>query len=107
MFFFLNSVTISDFQKLKNLNLDVALVSFLQVARHWQDGEAAKLEITCQAGSLNIQLNTKLRHPDLLHFHHPSASPPLYLQESMRHAAKINAEEAKSSQNISADGHCS
>ena len=56
-------------------NLDVALASFWQLARHWQQGEAAKLEMSCEAGSLNIQLNAKFGHPDLLQFHHPSAPP--------------------------------
>ena len=43
--------------------LDMALASFWQLARHWQQGEAAKLEMSCEAGSLNIQLNPKLGHP--------------------------------------------
>ena len=45
-------------------NLDVALASFWHLARYyWQQGEAAKLEMSCEAGSLNIQLNPKLGHP--------------------------------------------
>ena len=54
---------------------DVALASFWQLTRHWQQGEIAKLEMSCEAGSLNIQLNAKIGHPDLLHFHHPSVPP--------------------------------
>ena len=56
-------------------NLDVAFASFWQLARHWQQREAAKLEISCEAGSLNIKLNAKLGHPDLLQFYHLSAPP--------------------------------
>ena len=57
-------------------SLDVALASFWQLARHWPQGEAAKLKMSCEAESLNIQLNANLRHSDLLHFHYPY-SPPL------------------------------
>ena len=53
-------------------DLDVAVASKV---KHWQQGEAAKLEMPCESGSLNIQLNAKIRHPGLLHFHHPSAPP--------------------------------
>ena len=51
-------------------NMDVALASFWQLARHRQLGEAAKPELPCEDGSLNIQLNAKRGHPDLLHFIH-------------------------------------
>ena len=63
-----------------------------------------------EALSLNIQLNSKLGHPDLLCFHHPSAPPckrkshsQLRRQERRRHAAKTNAEEAKSKHNLRAE----
>ena len=91
-------------------SLDVAIASFWQLARHWQLGEAAKLEIPCEAGSLNVQLNAKISHPCLIHFHHPSAptckrkSPSLYCpQEHRCHAAKTNDGEAKSTHNLSAE----
>ena len=41
----------------------MALASLWHLARHWQQGEAAKLEMSGEAGSLNIQLNPKLGHP--------------------------------------------
>ena len=77
-------------------NLDVALTSLWQLARHWQRGEAARLEMSCEAESLNIQLNAKLGHPDLLHFYHQPSAPPckrkspsqLKRQEGRRHLAK-------------------
>ena len=91
-------------------NLDVALASFWQLVRHWQHGEIAKLEMSCEAGSLNIQKKANLGHPDLLHFHHPSAPPcktkspsQLRRQERTRHAAKTNVEEAKCTHNLIAD----
>ena len=71
-------------------NLDVALASFWQLARHWQQGDAAKIEMSCEAGSLNTQLNAKLGHPDLR-------------KEGRRHAAKTNIQGAKSTQNLSAE----
>ena len=84
-------------------NLDVALASFWQLAKHWQQDEAAKLEMFCEARSLNIQLITKCGPPDHLHFHHPSAPPckrnspsQLRRQERRRHAAIAKVEEAKS-----------
>ena len=89
---------------------DVALASFWQLTRHLQQGQAAKLEMSCEAGSLNIQLNAKLGQPDLLHFHHPSACPckrksssQLRWQKRRHHAAKMYIEEAKSTQNVCAE----
>ena len=91
-------------------HLDVALASFWQIARLWQQGEAAKIEMSCEAWSLNIQLNAKFGHSDLLHFLNHSAPPckrkspsQLRRQERRRHAAKINVEEAKCTQNLSAE----
>ena len=97
-------------RNLKISKLDVALSSFWQLARHWQQGKAAKLEMSCEAGSLHIQLNAKLGNSDLLHFHRPSAPPckrkspsQLRRQECRRHAAKTDVEEAKSKQSLSAE----
>ena len=70
--------------------------------------------MSCEAGSLNIQLNAKLHakpgHPDLLHFYHPSALPckikspsQLGRQGRRRHAAKEKVEEANFKQNFSAE----
>ena len=88
----------------------MALSSFWQLARHWQQDKAAKLEMSCEAGSLHIQLNAMLGNSDLLHFHRPSAPPckrkslsQLRRQECMRHAAKTNVEEPKSRQTFSAE----
>ena len=91
-------------------NLNVALASFWQLARHCQQGEAAKLEMSCEAGSLNIQLNANLVHPDSLHIHHPLAPPckrkspsQLCRQGRRRHEAKTNAEQAKTIHNLGSE----
>ena len=52
-------------------NLDVAVSDFRQLARHWNQGAKAKLELSCEDGSLHIQLSAVLGHPDLPHFPHP------------------------------------
>ena len=92
---------------LKMADLDVALAS---KAKHWQQSEAAKLEISCEDGSLNIQLNAKLTQLDILHFYHPSSPSckrkchsQLRWQERRRHAARINVDLAKPTHNL----HCS
>ena len=63
-------------------NLDVALASFWQLARHWKQGDTAKLELSCQAGSLELQLSAKLGHPDHLHFPNPPPHPLLKKKSS-------------------------
>ena len=55
------------------LNLDIAVSSFWQLARHWKSGEPAKIELDCEGGNLNIQLSARLSHPDSVHF--PASSP--------------------------------
>ena len=41
-------------------NLSVANASFWQLARHWNKGEKAKLELVCEDGSLHMQLSASL-----------------------------------------------
>ena len=38
-------------------NLDVALASFWQLARHWQQGEDTKLQMSCEAGTPDILIS--------------------------------------------------
>ena len=45
-------------------NQDVALSSFYQLARHWKQGETFKLYLSCEAGSLQLQISANLDHPD-------------------------------------------
>ena len=58
------------------LNVEVAVSSFWQLARHWKSGDKAKLELACEGGNLHLQLSASLGHPDHVHFPAPS-SPPL------------------------------
>ena len=58
------------------LNLDIAVSSFWQLARHWKSGEKAKLELACEGGNLHLQLSAMLGHPDHVHFPTPSPVPP-------------------------------
>ena len=57
-------------------NLDVALAGFWQIAGHWKNGDKAKIEQSCEAGSLYMQLAALLGHPDQPHFPHPPSHPP-------------------------------
>ena len=57
-------------------NLDVALAGFWQIAGHWKNGDKAKIELSCEAGSLYMQLSAMLGHPDQPHFPHPPSHPP-------------------------------
>ena len=55
-------------------NLDVAVATFWQLARHWKNGEKAKLELSFEGESLHIQLSAKLGPPEQQHFPDP---PPI------------------------------
>ena len=63
-------------------NVDVAVTSFWQLARHWKQGEKAKLELSYEDGNLHMHLSAVLGHPYQPHFPHPpppdhAPSPPL------------------------------
>ena len=55
-------------------NLEVTLSSFWQLARHWEEGNDAKLELKCEDGNLQMHMSASLGHPDKLHF--PDPLPP-------------------------------
>lgn len=57
-------------------NLDIAVSSFWQLARHWRTGQKAKLELSCEDGSLHLQLSAMLGHPDQASFPDPPFPPP-------------------------------
>ena len=57
-------------------NLDVAVATFWQLARHWKNGDKAKLELSCEGESLHLQMSARLGHPDQPHFPPPSPPPP-------------------------------
>ena len=56
-------------------NLDVAVATFWQLARHWKNGDKAKLELSCEGESLHLQMSARLGPPDQPHFP-PSPLPP-------------------------------
>ena len=65
-------------------NLDVAISGFWQLARHWHQGAKAKLELSCEDGSLHMKLSAVLGQPDLPHFrliptksNYRDAAPPV------------------------------
>ena len=101
-------------------NLDVAVGSFWQLARHWKNGDKAKLELSCEDGSLQMQLSAVLGLPDQPHFSHPPpyphhAPPPqpkkkspsqLCRQERRRHEAEaVAGDKADSNVNIIVEEH--
>ena len=103
-------------------NLDAAVSSFWQLARHWNQGGKAKLELSCEDGNLHMQLSAVLGLPDQPHFSHPPppshhAPPPqpppkkkspsqLRRQERRQREADVKAaNEAVSSLNINSEEH--
>ena len=52
-------------------NLYVAIAGFWPITKHWKNRDKAKIELSCDAGSLHIQLSAILGHPDQPHFPHP------------------------------------
>ena len=97
-------------------NLDVAVSSFWQLARHWKQGGKAKLELACKDGNLHLQLSAVLGHPDHPHFPYPPPPPSptpspsvlkkkkspsqLRRQERRRQEALARAEKAAPTINI-------
>ena len=68
-------------------NLELALGSFWQLARHWKMGDTAKLELTCEGENLQMNFSAKLGNPDLQHFQHemppPSSTSPSVTSPSL------------------------
>jgi hypothetical protein len=56
-------------------NLYVTLAGFWQLARHWKQGNKAKLELSCENRSMEMHLSAVLGHPDHLCFP-PTLNPP-------------------------------
>ena len=84
------------------LNLEVAVSSFWQLARHWKSGEKAKLELACEGGNLHLQLSAELGHPDHIHFPAPSPAPsaapscaPLPASSKRKSPSQIRRQERK------------
>ena len=73
-------------------NLDVALAGFWQIARHWKNGDKAKIDLSCEARSLHMQMLAMLGNPDQPHFPHPAPAPPLLLhlvKENHHHSSVV------------------
>ena len=51
----------------------MVLACFWQLARHWKEGYAAKLELVCEAGIHKMQLLASLKYPDKPHFSDPNS----------------------------------
>ena len=74
-------------------NLDVAVAAFWQLARHWKNGEKAKLELSCEGESLHIQLSAKLGPPEQQHFPDPPVKKksPSQLRRQERRRQEANS----------------
>ena len=81
------------------LNIDVALNSFWQFARHWKNCDTAKLELSCEAGNLKMTMTSKLGHPDKVHFPPPpdpfikNKSPSMIRRQERRKNEALNKNE--------------
>ena len=75
------------------LNLEVALSSFWQLARHWKQGESAKLELSCEDGNLSMQLSARLGHPDKPHF--PDPLPPPQPSPKKKSPSQLRRQERR------------
>ena len=93
------------------LNIDIAINSFRQFARFWKNGETAKFEMSCENGTLGMNMSANLGHPDLLHFPHPpppfSPPPAPYIRKTpsqlrrMERRQKEKADKGKVQENKS------
>ena len=81
------------------LNIDVALNSFWQFARHWKNCDTAKLELSCEAGNFKMTMTSKLGHPDKLHFPPPpdpfikNKSPSMIRRQERQKNEALNKNE--------------
>ena len=84
-------------------NLDIAASSFCQLTRHWNQGQKAKLELSCEDRSLHMQLSALLGHPDQPHFpdpspHHPPplpSSPPFPSHRKNKSPSQLRCQERR------------
>ena len=84
-------------------NLDIAVSSFCQLTRHWNQGQKAKLELSYEDRSLHMQLSALLGHPDQPHFpdpspHHPPpppSSPPFPSHRKNKSPSQLRCQERR------------
>ena len=93
-------------------NLDVAVTSFWQLARHWKQGDKARLELSCEDGNLHMQLSAVLGHPDQPHFPRPpppqAPFPPPKRRKSpsqLRRQERRQAEALTKAENAASQSH--
>ena len=83
-------------------NLDLAVTSFWQLARHWNQGEKAKLELACEDGTLHLQLSAELGHPEKPHFTQtPQAPQTPYHSCKRKSPSQMRRQERRKSEAIS------
>ena len=63
-------------------NLDAAVATFWQLARHWKNSDKAKLELSCEGENLDIQLSPRLGPPEQQHFPDPQPIIPSVKKKS-------------------------
>ena len=73
-------------------NLDVAVATFWQLARHWKNGDKAKLELSCEGESLHIQLSARLGPPEQQHFPDP---PPIIPPVKKKSPSQLRRQERR------------
>ena len=83
-------------------NLDVAVSSFWQLARHWKQGEKASLQLSCEDGTLHIQLSADLGHPEEPHFpQSPQTPQTLHPSCKRKSPSQLRRQERRKSEAIS------
>ena len=87
-------------------NLEVAVNSFWQLARHWNQGAKAKLELSCEDGNLHMQLSAVLGHPDQPHFphppphHHPPPPPSFPPHRKIKSPSQLRRQERRKQETL-------
>ena len=80
-------------------NLDVAVATFWQLARHWKNGDKAKLELlSCEGESLYMQLSARLGPPEQQHFPNP---PPIIPSVKQKSPNQLRRQEQRQQEAVS------
>ena len=72
------------------------MATFWQLARHWKNGDKAKLELSCE--SLHIQLSARLGPPELQHFPDP---PPIIPSVKKKSPSQLRRQERRRQEALS------
>ena len=79
-------------------NLDAAVATFQQLARHWKNGNKAKLELSCEGENLDIQLSARLGPPEQQHFPDP---PPIIPSVKKKSSSQLRRQEQRRQEALS------